>query len=175
MNEDEFANGRREKRRKVVIEDKRVSREEGPVDTPEPKQEEPAHQAPQADESSKGKPATEPTRKEPADGEVAAEGGAPNLFDIGIEGFIQYNLSVIAQFAYLYMGLVVNPSSGLLARDLTRAKLCIDVFEFLIDKIRELLPVQEREELNRFASDLKLNFINAASSPSPSPEKPQGE
>ncbi len=174
MNEDEFANGRHEKRRKVVIEDKRVSREEGPADAPEPKQEKPAHQAPPADKPSKGKPATEPIPQEPTEEEMATEDGAPNLFDIGIEGFIQYNLSVIAQFAYLYMGLVVNPSTGLLARDLTRAKLCIDVFEFLIDKIKEMLPVPEREELNRFASDLKLNFINAASSPSPSSQEPQG-
>ena len=178
MGKDEFAPGESAEPRKIIIEDRRVSRQEdaGPAEAAEP--------APDAAKRARQKqaPAGPRTKAAPA-GEAA---GTPEeeaqrefaaLYEAGIEGFLQYNLGIILQLAYIYLGLIVNPATGLVARDLARAKLCIDVFEYLTERLKEHLPPQVRDELARLGKDLKLNFINVASSPpppAPDKEKPQG-
>jgi len=171
MNENEFGDKDQKKRPKIVVEDKRVSYEadeETPAAEPET---EPVEPPPESEKP--GGPPEEPPAEAKFEqtaedtGEQTAEKVAQTVFDIGIEGFVQYNLGVVLQFAYVYMGLVANPSTGLVTKELERAKLSVDVFEMLVDKIKDKLPVRDREELMRAVKDLKLNFINAASAPTP--------
>ena len=169
MNENEFGDKDPKKRPKIIVEDKRVSYEtdeEPPAVKPEAA---PAEPPPEADkpEEPPEEPSAEEELEEAAEDadDQTAEKVAQTVFDIGIEGFIQYNLGVVLQFAYVYMGLVANPSTGLVTKELERAKLSVDVFEMLVDKIKDKLPVRDREELIRAVKDLKLNFINAVSSP----------
>jgi len=169
MNENEFGDKDPKKRPKIIVEDKRVSYEadeESPATKPEAESVEPPPEADKPEEPPEEPSAEEELEKAAEDaGEQTAEKVAQTVFDIGIEGFIQYNLGVVLQFAYVYMGLVANPSTGLVTKELERAKLSVDVFEMLVDKIKDKLPVRDREELIRAVKDLKLNFINAASSP----------
>ena len=180
MNKNEFGDQEPKKRPKIIIEDKRVSYEaddEPPAAEPEAAPVEPPPEADKPEEP----PEEPPTEEGPAEegpgkaaesaGEQTAEKAVQTVFDIGIEGFIQYNLGVVLQFAYVYMGLVANPSTGLVTKELERAKLSVDVFEMLVDKIKDKLPARDREELVRAVKDLKLNFINAASSPPPMGEQ----
>jgi hypothetical protein len=163
MDENEFENGEK-KRNKVIIEDKRFMREGEEAAKPEPAEGEPA--------AKKEKPHAH-THKHPAE-QAPPEGEeqAVNIFDLGIEGFLEYNLGMIYQFALVYLGLIANPTSGLIARDLERAKLCIDVFEFLSGKVKALLPKEAQDELGRVTKDLKMNFIQVAASPTPAPPAP---
>jgi len=169
MNENEFGDKNPKKRPKIIVEDKRVSYEadeESPATEPKAA---PAEPSPEADEPEEPpeEPLVEDEPEEAAEDadEQTAEKVAQTVFDIGIEGFIQYNLGVVLQFAYVYMGLMANPSTGLVTKELERAKLSVDVFEMLVDKIKDKLSVRDREELVRAVKDLKLNFINSASSP----------
>jgi len=157
MNDNEFENGEK-KRGKVIIEDKRFTREDVA-----------AEEKPKADEAAPKKPAHAHKHEHKAATERPAEGGQEgvNLFDIGIEGFIEYNLGMVLQFAWVYMGMAPSPSTGLIARDLERAKLCIDVFEFLAGKIKPMLPKEAQDELTRITKDMKLNFIQSAAAPEP--------
>ena len=156
MNDNEFENGEK-KRGKVIIEDKRFMREDGAADE-KPKAEEPEPKKPAHAHKHEHKAAAQP-----AEGEQEGV----NLFDIGIEGFIEYNLGMVLQFAWVYMGMAPSPSSGKIERDLERAKLCIDVFEFMAGKIKHLLPKEAQEELTRITKDMKLNFIQSAAAPEP--------
>lgn len=169
MNENEFGDKDPKKRPKIIIEDKRVSYEtdeESPATEPKAAPAEPPPKADKPEEPPEKPSAEEEPEEAMKDaGEQTAEKVAQTVFDIGIEGFIQYNLGVVLQFAYVYMGLVANPSTGLVTKDLARAKLTIDVFEMLVDKIKDKLPVRDRDEFIRAVKDLKLNFINSASSP----------
>ena len=169
MNENEFGDKDPKKRPKIIVEDKRVSYEddeETPAVEPEAAPAEPPAEADKPEEPLE-EPSAEAKFERAAEdaGEQTAEKVAQTVFDIGIEGFIQYNLGVVLQFAYVYMGLVANPSTGLVTKELERAKLSVDVFEILVDKVKDKLPVRDREELVRAVKDLKLNFINSASSP----------
>jgi hypothetical protein len=165
---DEFEHGEKE-RKKIVIEDRRVISEKD-ADGESP---------PKSQKKKPPKEARKGTKREPAvaagEGEeLSEEEVAASIFDLGIERFIQYNLGVIIQFAYVYMGLVANPSTGLVTQDMARAKQSIDIFEYLAEKVKGSLMPAEAEELARITKDLKLNFLNAASSRPPS-APPGGE
>ncbi len=177
MNENEFGDKDPKKRPKIIVEDKRVSqtpdegeKEDAPKTEPEAETKKESAKPSPAREKREEPPEEAPSEEKPPrkDAEQTAEKAAQTIFDLGIEGFIQYNLGVVLQFAYVYMGLVVNPSTGLVAKDLERAKLSVDLFEILVDKIKGKIPPRDREELVRAVKDLKLNFINTASSPPPS-------
>jgi hypothetical protein len=159
MNENEFENGEK-KHGKVIIEDKRFGRDEAQAEKPAKPEAEPAAKKETAHaHAHPHKPAAE---AQPEAGQEAV-----NLFDIGIEGFLEYNMGMVYQFAVVYLGLVANPTSGLITRDLERAKLCIDAFEFISGKLHDYLPPEAHEEISRVTKDLKLNFIQIAASPAP--------
>lgn len=164
---DEFEQGEPE-RKKIVIEDRRVISEKDAAE-PTPTAAKKKHPK-ETKKTAERKDATPAGEGE----ELSEEEIAANIFDLGIERFIQYNLGVIIQFAYVYMGLVANPGTGLVTRDLARAKQSIDIFEYLAEKVKGGLMPAEAEELTRITKDLKLNFLNAASSRPPS-APPGGE
>jgi len=168
MMADEFENDEKE-RKKIVIEDRRVISDQDTTEEPlrESAEEPQAQQEKKTEE--KNPPSTDGQDEEMSEEQVAA-----NIFDLGIDRFIQYNLGVIIQFAYVYMGLVANPSTGLVTQDLARAKKSIDIFEFLAEKVKGGLMPAEAEELTRVIKDLKANFLNVAASGPPS-APPGGE
>ena len=185
MDELEFGSDEKKQPSKVVIEDKRFDREElMREETPEEKAARLKREAEAAKEQPPPKKvtATESAKiaKARAAAEAPAEPGAAadeaeakrefaSLFELGIDGFLKQNLGVILNFAYINMGLVANPANGLVTQDLAKAKLAIDTFEFLVDKLKGQFKPQEEAELTRLMKDLKLNFMNAASGPAPKP------
>ena len=168
--------------RKVEIVDRRFDRDEiMREETPEEKaarlkreaEAEKAREAPPKPEREKP-PAAPRGGEAAARAEVAADEAEMkrefvSLFDLGIDGFLKQNLGIMLNFAYIYMGLVANPATGLVTQDLGKAKLAIDTFEFTVDKLKGILKPQEEKELQRLLKDLKLNFMNAASAPAPKP------
>jgi hypothetical protein len=136
-----------------------------------------ADEAPAASPSDTGKHEPGPA------GGGAAAGGPPNVFAAGnpdvagefegdfesegaeenalpdIYSVLMLFLGEMRSHAWLRMGLVANPVTGMIERDLTQAKVAIDTAVFLAGQIEGVLPPEERLPLRAMISDLQINFV----------------
>lgn len=65
----------------------------------------------------------------------------------------------LGELAWMHMGLVANPATGSVEKDLTRAKLAIDCAQALTDKVLPHIAEQDRRELRNLVSNLQINFV----------------
>jgi hypothetical protein len=68
-------------------------------------------------------------------------------------------MSVLAGTAWRTLGLVVNPRTNKVEKDLNQARIAIDVFEFIFKQIEGKLAEEEKRQLGSLLSDLKINFV----------------
>jgi hypothetical protein len=61
--------------------------------------------------------------------------------------------------AWRMMGLVANPATGAVERDMAKAKLAIDCVQFLVDKVSPHLEEPRRRELRTLVTNLQINFV----------------
>lgn len=61
--------------------------------------------------------------------------------------------------ALVHMGLIPNPATRLVARDLLQAQLAIDSVAALIEQISPLAVPAEREEFQQMLTNLRLSFV----------------
>lgn len=68
----------------------------------------------------------------------------------------------IAEFqtrALMHMGLIPNPETRLVAKDLPEARLAIDCVAALIEQLSPLAASGEQAQLRQLLADLRLNFV----------------
>jgi hypothetical protein len=110
-----------------------------------------AHAASLAAGGGDGSPAT-------ADGTAGMEdantGELPDVYSV-----LALFLSELRNLAWLRMGLVANPGTGQIERDMDQAKVAIDTVAFLAQQIEPYVPAQERLPLRALVSDLQMNFV----------------
>ncbi|MBI2263893.1 MAG: DUF1844 domain-containing protein [Armatimonadetes bacterium] len=76
-----------------------------------------------------------------------------------------------AVFSMLYgqawqnLGLVPNPVTRLIVKDLAQAKTAIDCAAFILDKIEDKMEEREKAEYRKLLSDLKGNFVLHSQTP----------
>jgi Domain of unknown function (DUF1844). len=68
-------------------------------------------------------------------------------------------LQELRGLAWLRMGLVANPSTGKIERDLGQARVAIDTVAFLASQLEQVVPPEERLPLKALVSDLQVNFV----------------
>jgi len=68
-------------------------------------------------------------------------------------------LSELRNLAWLRMGLVANPATGQIERDLAQARVAIDTVEFLASKLDTVVSAEERPALKSLVQDLQINFV----------------
>lgn len=61
--------------------------------------------------------------------------------------------------ALVHMGLIPNPATHLVAKDLPQARLAIDCVAALIEQLSPLAAPPEREELQNMLANLRLSFV----------------
>ncbi|MFQ5740334.1 MAG: DUF1844 domain-containing protein [Acidobacteriota bacterium] len=61
--------------------------------------------------------------------------------------------------ALIHMGLIPNPTTRLVAKDLPQARLAIDCVAALVDIFSPSASPEEREELQQMVSNLRLHFV----------------
>jgi hypothetical protein len=83
---------------------------------------------------------------------------APDLYKL-ITGVVQS----LADQAWMHMGIVANPATGLIAKDMAKAKLAIDCAQFLADKVSPHLDEEERREIRTLIANLQINFVQRLS------------
>ncbi len=68
-----------------------------------------------------------------------------------------------------YLGKVKNPATDTIERNLEQAQAMIDMFDMLKEKTKGNLTQEEEKFLNNLAQELKLNYVDEASKPQPTP------
>jgi len=92
---------------------------------------------------------------------AAGEAGrqAVPLEAIATRELLVWMLGVLGAKAWQGMGLVPNPASGKIEKDLADAKIAIDAFSALLDAMRPQLDGQARRETEALLTTLRLNFV----------------
>lgn len=106
---------------------------------------------------------SEPETPVAADEEAAASwGDLPNfnpLAGITTPGILQMTFGLLSERAWIDMGLVADPGTGEVTRRIDEAKLAIDVVGDLARHMEPLATPEERREIQRVVTDLRLNFV----------------
>ncbi len=182
----------------VIITDKRHSREieevepaeADPAPAPAPAAQ-PAPEPPATPEPPAGpERVVEFTRPAPAAGEVpgapAPEAHEPGaevdedayaaaelehlkmLFGAGLVNYLRSQLGLLLNFAVIGLGRAPNPATGLVSTELDKAKLAIDLLEFVALRLKGQLPAPEEQEISQILAELKYTFLQlAAGGPQP--------
>ena len=74
-------------------------------------------------------------------------------------------INLIQSQAFIQMGLIADPTSGLVARDMIQAKKTIDFLSVLLEKFKPHLPADAAANIQNALSDLRLNYINQLKTP----------
>ena len=98
-----------------------------------------------------------PTAEEAAPAD--AEEQAP-LEQVDISGMVEYFISLLGAQAWQWMGLVKNPITGQIERDLDQARVAIDCVEALFKQIEARMPAERARQFRQVLSDLQVNFVH---------------
>ncbi len=88
------------------------------------------------------------------DEEFSQDNALPDVY-----AFLAMFLGELRNLAWFRMGLVANPGTGQIERDLSQAKVAIDTVAFLASQIESVVPAEERLPLRALVSDLQINFV----------------
>lgn len=95
------------------------------------------------------------------------------LFGSGLSAYLRGQLGLLFNFALISLGRMPNPATGIVATDLDKARLAIDVFEFIVSRIQGELQGAERNEVLQLVAELKYSFMQLAQSAAPKIVEPQ--
>ena len=76
-----------------------------------------------------------------------------------IAAVLAMGLNVIQSQVIVHMGLIADPATGLIMRDLAQAKTGIDIFTELVGIVKPMMPPQVATQLDGALSDLKINYV----------------
>lgn len=110
------------------------------------------HMSPEA-KSSKAKP-----KEKEAEDQAKPEDTA-GLPPIDVYAVLRYFISVLGTYAWQWLGLVKNPVTGQVDKDLAQAKIAIDTVAALIHQLEGKVDESERRELKGLLGDLQINFV----------------
>ena len=65
----------------------------------------------------------------------------------------------LRSLAALRLGVIPNPSTNRLEKDLDQARVAIDTVAFLAQQLEPVLPMEERLPLRALVSDLRLRYV----------------
>lgn len=83
----------------------------------------------------------------------------PTAEAIDVYSVVRWMINLLYSHAWQYMGLIVNPQTKAITKDLNQARLAIDCISSLVDRIESNMEEQEKKEYRALLSDLQLNFV----------------
>jgi hypothetical protein len=113
-------------------------------------QAEPETEAPEAQAEAEAEPsgAEEPSPEERFE-----------LPPVDVYALLNSFIGILGAHAWQWMGLVKNPVTGQLDKDMTQAKIAIDTVSAIIAQLEGKAPPAEHQELRSLLSDLQINFV----------------
>lgn len=110
-----------------------------------------------AKEEPKAEPKAEQSARQPQE-EVKSDEQAqmppPNVY-----ATMEFIVGLLAEQAWMMMGLRLAPGQKELVKDLAQAKAAIDTVVFMVEKLDPHIEEQDRIALRSMISDLQLNFV----------------
>ena len=89
----------------------------------------------------------------------AAEAPADEAHLLQVGDLVRVFIGELSARAWVHMGLIVDPATKLIARDLAQARLAIDCVAGLVEQLAPVAEKGERDELERLLADLRLNYV----------------
>jgi hypothetical protein len=87
----------------------------------------------------------------------------PPETDLTISDLVRIFILELQTRALIHMGLVPNPATRLVAKDLSQARLAINSMAALIEQLSPLATATERDELQQLLASLRLHFVRQTS------------
>jgi hypothetical protein len=112
--------------------------------------------------SDDNRPPDAPEEPAPEAGEASGRGAVP-LEAISTRELLIWMLGVLGAKAWQGLGLVPNPSSGKIEKDLGDAKVAIDAFAALFESMRTHLEGQALRDTEVLLTTLRLNYVEKSS------------
>lgn len=81
-----------------------------------------------------------------------------------VPGLLTYVLSILGASSWQCLGLIANPVTHESEVDLEQAKLAIDAFEFLSEKLKPYLDDRTYREVRQSLADLQANYVSRSRS-----------
>lgn len=99
--------------------------------------------------------------------ETGPEGTSPSGSDqqviplaaLAARDLLMWFLSLLAAKAWEGMGLVPNPATNKIRKDLADARIAIDAYGAIFDALRAHIDEQPRREMETLLTTLRLNFV----------------
>jgi len=114
------------------------------VDDDKTQENEKEHEAPEAPENEAGE-------EEPDLRQV--------LLPSDVYTLAQFTISLLGNAAWQHLGLVADPQTGEVKKDLAQAQLSIDIISFLFDKIKHTLEKEQEREVRNLLTNLTMNYV----------------
>ncbi|MCI0484566.1 MAG: DUF1844 domain-containing protein [candidate division NC10 bacterium] len=87
------------------------------------------------------------------------ESEAPPPEDLTLPDLVRLFVAELQMRALIDMGLIPNPATRLVAKDLPQARLAINCVAALIEHLSPLAPPAERDALQQVVTELRLHFV----------------
>lgn len=87
------------------------------------------------------------------------EWGEANLPPMDVYSLLKSFIGMLQIQAWERIGLMKNPITGRLDKDLAQAKVAIDSIAALMDQLQGHLSDEEQQELQALISNLRINFV----------------
>lgn len=76
-----------------------------------------------------------------------------------VYALISAYIATLGSQAFVWMGLLKDPISGKVSKDMAQARVAIDTCEFLMGQTEPVLGEADKREMQRLLADLKVNFV----------------
>ena len=68
-------------------------------------------------------------------------------------------ISMLSGKAWEYLGLIMNPETKEINKDLKKAKIAIDTVAFLYDQIKDDLDLEDFKRIENLLANLRMNYV----------------
>lgn len=68
-------------------------------------------------------------------------------------------ISMLSGKAWEYLGLIMNPETKEINKDLKKAKIVIDTIAFLFDQIKDALNKEDFNRIENLLANLRMNYV----------------
>ena len=113
-------------------------------------------------------PETEAQAEEPKAEEQPAAEERAGLPPVDVDSLLKSFIGLLAAHAWQWLGLVKNPVTDQMERDLAQAKVAVDSISALIGQLEGKLDPSEQNDLQGLLSDLRINFVQQSAKESQS-------
>ena len=91
------------------------------------------------------------------------------IFGAGLSAYLHSQLGLLLNFAMINLGRAPNPATGIVSTDLDKARLAIDLMEFVVNRIQNELPAEERAGAVKIIGELKYVYMQLVTNAGPAP------